>query len=50
MTTMVRIVVEVAPEYEDPEHESGVTEEGFELIHEALSGIAETIDIRRSGN
>ena len=34
----VRIILDVPDEYADPDHQMGITEDGFLLLHDALSG------------
>lgn len=43
----VIIEIEVSPEQADPEDSTGVTEETYIELHDALSGIAESIDIQK---
>jgi hypothetical protein len=40
--------MDVDDEYADPDHDMGITEQGYEQIMDALSGVGEDIDIRRA--
>ena len=44
----VTIEIEVPDEYADEEDETGLTEEGFDLVMDALSGISESIYIAQT--
>jgi hypothetical protein len=46
--TKVIIEMDIEDEYADPGHEMGVTSEGYEAIIEALIGIGDDIQVRRS--
>lgn len=43
----VQITITPSPEYEDPDNFTGLTSEGFDVVMDALMGIAEDIDIRK---
>lgn len=43
----ITITGDVDDDYADPDHEMGVTNEGYEAILGGLSGILDDIDIKR---
>lgn len=42
------ISMDIDPEYADPGHKMGVTEQGYELISAALDPLGTDIDVRRA--
>jgi hypothetical protein len=42
----VFIIITPAPEYADDADPTGLTEEGWDLVMDALRGIAEDVDVR----
>jgi len=43
----IRITMEIADEYADPDHDMGVSEEGYNAICEALGDLGSDVDVRR---
>jgi hypothetical protein len=43
----IRITMEIAEEYSDPDHEMGVTEQAYEEISDALMSYGDDIDIQK---
>ena len=43
------ITMDVGPEYADPYHAMGVTEEGYLAISEALAPFGTDVDVSRAG-
>jgi hypothetical protein len=41
----VRITMDIDPDYADPDHAMGVTEEGYETICDLLGQVGENIDV-----
>lgn len=44
----IRIELEIAAEYADPTHDTGVTAEGWDELHDALSGLGDDIEITKA--
>jgi len=42
--THVQVTIEVDDEYDDPEHDTGMTEEGFEALSEAVNSVGVITD------
>jgi len=40
------ITMDIDPEYADPDHDMGVSEEGYNAICDALAGLGSDIDVR----
>lgn len=49
MTVKVRITLDVADEYADPDHEMGVTREAYERIIDMLRWLGDDIDVELAG-
>lgn len=45
--TKIRITMDVDDEYADPDHEMGITEQGYQEISDALSSYGDDIDIQK---
>lgn len=43
----IRITINVYPEYADPDHETGLSEGGFETIYDVLTGFGDIDFIER---
>jgi hypothetical protein len=43
----IRITMEVADEYSDPDHDMGVTEAAYEEIVDALMGYGDDVEIKK---
>jgi hypothetical protein len=44
----IRITMDVADELADPDHEMGVTEEGYEVITDALMSYGDDVEIHKA--
>lgn len=48
MSQKVIITMEVDDDYADPDHEMGVTNEGYELLLRKLGSLGDDIEVRRA--
>lgn len=49
MTVKVRITLDVDDDYADPNHEMGVTSEGYERIIDSLRWLGDDINVELAG-
>lgn len=43
----VRITMDIDPDYEDPQHPTGVTNEAYDALFDALNSFGDDIDVEK---
>ena len=49
MTTKITITMDLDPEWAEPDHPMGITEEGFLRLTDVLAKFGSDIDVRQAG-